>query len=142
MTTKNISYSELKDAIRVAFDGDQAVYSLYDPNVSVTTIDELTEDVFRKITEWDGLSLYAVYVGDELAGYFVNVKNQLISFGLALKYRVDKYLKRFFEKIKYECGNDFFVFLWQKNVRGIKWVMKNGLVETFSDNNIIKLQCQ
>ena len=142
MITKKIPYKELKPSIYAAFNGDKAIFSLYDPNVSVSTINELTEDVMRKIKEWGELNYYAVYEKNKLIGYFVNLKNQLISFGISVRYRVKKYLKVFFEIIKGELGNDFFVLLWQRNVRAKKWLLKNNLVVSFSDNNIIKLQCQ
>lgn len=142
MIVKRISYYELKEAIRVAFLHDKEIYSLYDPNISVTNIDELVEDVFRKIQEYEGVTLSAVYENDILIGYFVNVKDQLVSFGLAVKYRVRKYLIAFFDLIKQELGGSFHVYLWNKNTRAIGWLSINGMVATYCDNQIIKLQCQ
>lgn len=142
MKIKKISYSQLKEAIRVAFDGDSEIFNLYDPNVSVSSIDELVNDVYWKISEYNDVDLFAVYEKEILIGYFVTSKKQLISFGLSVNYRLGKYVNNFYWMIKKKLGDDFFVLLWKKNVRAMRWLIKNGMAITFSQNQIIKLQCQ
>lgn len=142
MKIKQISYKELEKAVYSAFDGDNKIIELYDPNVTVNSNEEIVSDVVRKIKEYGEVNKYGVYDKNILIGYIVNKENQLISFGLSVNYRTDKFLQSFLSAIKTQVGNNFFVYLWQKNIRAIKFLIKNGLEVTFTDNNIIRLQCQ
>lgn len=142
MMLKAVQYEKLKPSIKVVFEHDKDIFKYYDPTVEVSTIDHIVSDIFRKIGEYEGeLKIYSVYEKSELIGYIVARENRLISFGLAVKYRFRKYLNNFFQVIKGMLGKDFYCLLWTRNIRAAKWLLKNGMKETFYDNNIIKLSC-
>ncbi len=142
MMLKSIEYEKLKPAIKVAFEHDKDIFKYYDPNVPITSVNEIVEDIYRKIGEYEGqLKIYEVYERFNLAGYIVAREDRLISFGLAVEYRFRKHLNNFFSLIKGLLGKNFYCLLWTRNIRAAKWLIKNGMTETFYDNNIIKLSC-
>lgn len=137
MNTKQINNIEFQKAIKVAFDGDEKIYNLYCPNIKVESVNDIVKDISHRI--WKGEEnaiIKGVYDKGELIGYYVYRDHLLISFGLNVQYRVRKYLREFYSSIKKELGGHFTCFLWTRNVRGIKWLIKNGcgIVE---QNNLI-----
>lgn len=127
MTSKEITYTLLGKAIEVAFKEDKHIYSLYDPNVKVETLEDIVKDIPRKIKGFKSPILRGVYEKEELIGYFVYQGKMLISFSIAMKYRVRKYLREFFNLINKELKGDFVCYLWKRNLRAIKYLQKNGL---------------
>lgn len=127
MNIKKINNSEFKNAIKVAFDGDTNIYSLYAPSIKVENVDDIVMDISHRIFKGESnATIKGVYEKGELIGYFVYRDKLLISFGLNVKYRVRKYLRDFYSSIKRELGGHFVCFLWTRNIRGIKWLIKNG----------------
>jgi hypothetical protein len=145
MILKEITYNQLKEAIRVSFTSDNDIKSFYDSSVSINSVDDIVEDIYKKVLEYnnyDGkLIIKGAYEGEELIGYVVVFNNLLISFALAVEHRKSKGTE-FFELIKRELNSNFFCFLWSINVRATKFLEKHGMKTIFSDNKIIKLQCQ
>ncbi len=140
MMLKAIEYEKIKPSIRVAFEKDKDIFKYYDPAVSVENIDQIVDDIYRKIGEYEGeLKIYSVCEKNNLVGYIVGRDDRLISFGLSVEYRFRKYLNNFFQVIKGLLGNNFYCLLWSRNIRAAKWLIKNGMKETFYDNQIIKL---
>lgn len=144
MILKEITYNQLRKAIRVSFTSDNDIKSFYDQSVSINSVDDIIEDIYKKILEYnnyDGkLIIKGAYEGEELIGYVVLFNNLLISFALAVEHRKSKGTE-FFELIKKELNSNFFCFLWSINVRARKFLEKHGMKTIFSDNKIIKLQC-
>ncbi len=141
MTTKEITYNTFEEAIRVSFKEDLHIFDFYDPNVKVGTVKDIVNDITRKVSHFAGAKLRGVYEGTELIGYFVYQGRILISFSLAIKYRVRKYLRDFFNLINKELKKDFVVYLWKRNVRAIKWLQKNGLDAFEYADDMVKLCC-
>ena len=140
MNTKKINSIEFQKAIRVAFDKDEKIYSMYCPNVKVENIDDIVKDISHRIWKGEGrATINGVYEKGELIGYYVYRDHLLISFGLNVKYRVRKYLREFYSSIKKELGGHFTCFLWSKNIRGIKWLIKNGMGIVEQNNLITQL---
>lgn len=142
MTAKKVSYSGLRRLIKIAFDGDLEIYKYYDPNIKVTSLSEIVEDIMKKIKEYGEVNIYAVIVNKQEIGYFVSKEDHLISFALGAVYRVKEYLINFFALIKSRLGENFFTLLWVSNIRAIEYLLKQGMVIIFFKDNIIKLQCQ
>jgi len=144
MILKEIKYNELKEAIRVSFASDNDIKKFYDSSVSINSLEDIVEDIYKKITEYnnyDGrLIIKGAYYGEELIGYVVVFNNLLISFAMAVEYRKSKGTE-FFELIKSDLNSNFFCFLWSINIRARKFLEKHGMKTIFSDNRIIKLQC-
>lgn len=128
MVAKKINKEELHKAVRVAFSGDQKIYDLYDPNVSVTEEEDIVKDIVSKAYSFDNKVTYMnVYEKNELAGYFFFREKLLISFALNSKFRTRKYTHEFYSLIKKEIKGHFSCILWAKNVRAIKFLEKMGM---------------
>lgn len=115
----------MKDQIRIAFDGDEEVLKLYDPTVEVRFIDEVVEDIYRKLVEYD--LLYQFKFVEMPDGYFCYIPGTLVSFGLNRKSRTPERLAEFWDAIVAELGGTFECMLWSKNRRGIGWLKKMGM---------------
>ena len=126
MTAKDITYPELRKAIEISFKEDDYILSLYDPNAKVICLHDIVENIIGKVSTHSGLKVKGVYEKGELIGYIVYNHVSLISFSLASKYRVRKFLRAFFDIIKREMGGRFVCYLFNRNVRAIKWLQKNG----------------
>lgn len=136
MTTKLITYNQLKDAINLSFQNDKKIMEFYDPDVKVESLEDIVEDVSAKILTHGTCSYIGVLDKNKVVGFFVYKEGQLISFGLSVEYRIRKYLREFFKLIKTELRGHFMVFLWNKNIRGIKYLNKHGM-EIINKNNYI-----
>lgn len=140
MTSKKISIEKLKEAIEVAFDGDNEIVKLYDPNVEVRNIKDVVNDIYNKIFEIKDLCICkGVYDSQTLIGYYIYSSILLISFSLNVKYRTESNLIDFFDIIKKDLGDEFGCRLWSKNKRAIKWLEKNGMESIEDCNNITQL---
>lgn len=129
MIAKKINIKTLEKAICIAFNEDFKIFEYYDESVRVETINEVCDNVFYKITTfYPDSDFFGVYDNNELIGYFVSKFGQLISFALKVNYRVRKYLRKFFALIKQKTGKPFICFLYSRNIRGIKWLLKNKMI--------------
>lgn len=142
MISKEITYNQLKEAIRISFENDKHITSVYDPNVKVESIDDIVNDVLRKLSDYPSLEYRGIYDKQKLVGYFVRKGGMLISFSICVEYRVRKFKRNFFSLIKEDFKGMFICFLWSKNVRAIRWLLKMGMEEMHSDNLLTKLICR
>lgn len=142
MILKDISYNQLKEAIRISFIGDNKIFELYDVNVTVENIDQIVEDIYRKILEYgSSVILKGVYEDQELIGYVVRMGDLLISFSLAVKFRTKENTTEFFRLIREDFRSTFFCHLWSINKRAVTWLRRMGMETIFENSQIIKLQC-
>lgn len=141
MIAKAITYKELEKAIKIAFDGDDKIYGLYDPNAIVTNLEEISADIVKKIKTHEKAVLKGIYEKNKLIGFFVRAGGLLVSFSLAMQYRVRKYLNSFWQLIKEEFRGIFKCYLWSKNQRAIKFLCKHGAIITNSNNLLTELTC-
>jgi|ERR1700748_256805 len=139
MIVKDISGDEFKKAISIAFSNDSQILSLYDPNVTVESVEEIVQDIIKKVTEHGNVQCKGIYDKNKLVGYFVRGAGMLISFGLCVQYRVRKYKKELFALIKEDFKGMFVCFLWSKNVRGIRYLEKCGMKVIQTDYQLTKL---
>lgn len=141
MTAKEITQKQFEEAIKIAFTEDRLIFQFYDNNVKVETVEDIVKDIVRKVSHFTGATLMGIYEGNELIGYFVYRGRILISFAMAMKYRVRKYLRDFFNIINKELKKDFVAYIWKKNIRAIKWLQKNGLEAFDYSDDIVKFCC-
>jgi hypothetical protein len=140
MIAKSINNTQLKEAIRIAFMGDNDIYSLYDPSVEVKNVDEIVVDIIKKVDTHPEIVTKGIYEKNQLIGYIIYNRVALISFALNINYRLRKYLREFFALIRKEIKGKFNCFLWSKNVRAIKFLVKNGMdiqTETIYGGNLL-----
>ena len=90
------------------------------------------------------MKYYIVYEKKEMIGYFVSIKEMLISFAINIVYRTKEILNTFFKEIINKIGLNMYCFLYGKNIRAIKWLIKNGMeIELefmYKNINITKLK--
>ncbi len=128
MISKQINTTQFKEAIKIAFDSDKDIYSLYCPHVSVNNVDDIVNDIATRIgKDVSSAIIKGIYEKSELIGYYVYYGKTLISFALGMKYRNRKYLKEFWSKIREDLRGSFQCFLWSRNRRGYRWLEKNGM---------------
>jgi len=128
MTHEEISYNELAEVVRLSLIDDADLFSFYDPNVLVKSIEEIVLDMLSKaISHGENVRYFKVLFSGALVGYFFYKEKMLISFGIKKQYRVRKCKKHFFKIIKQVVGNNFTCILWNKNLRAIKFLIKMGM---------------
>lgn len=138
MTARDISYNEIKEAIKIAFSDDEKLLTFYDPSANVKTTDDIMIDVIRKVATYkEKIFWKGVFVDNELVGYFVFSPFLLISFGLNVKYRDKK--TKFFVLMQKTVGKRFSIHLFNSNIRGIKYLIKNKMKIVGSNEMITKL---
>ena len=140
MISKIINNEEFKNAIRVGFNEDNVIYSLYCPKVKVLCIDDIIDDIFNRIkSDTRNITIKGVYEKNKLIGYHAYDDKTLISFALNTNYRSRKYLHAFWDLISKDLRGGFDAFMWTINQRGIKWLLKNNMKIGDSDNLITHL---
>jgi hypothetical protein len=140
MNAKIINKQTLREAINISFDSDKEILSLYDSSVPVKSVFDVCENVYFKVMNFYSESeFYGIYEKESLIGYFVCSFGQLISFSLNYKFRTRSYLRLFFKLIKKRTGSPFVCYLYSKNIRGIKWLMKNKMVIDGENGKVTRL---
>ena len=139
MIAKPITLQQLKKAIKVAFEGDDKIMDLYDPNVAVKSIEDIAEDIIGKIKDYREVEIKGIFEKSELIGYFVKKGNLLISFGINMKYRVRKFKRALFDLIENDFNGSFVCLLWSKNIRAIRWLENSGMNVIEMDHQLTKL---
>lgn len=141
MIQKQINNDQFKEAIREAFNADQGIYEMYCPCIIVQSTNDIVDDISNRIfNDEPDATIIGVFDGCNLIGYYVFKENTLISFALNVKYRTRRHLRDFFNIIKKALNENFICYLWSRNVRGIKWLMKNGMQIIQSEPLITKLK--
>ncbi len=140
MIARKITYSQLQKAIQVAFEEDTKIVELYDPNVEAESIEDVIKNISEKIFEIKDLCICkGVYDKGKLIGYYVYTDMLLISFSLSSQYRIRGYLREFFGMIRKDLGKKFVCRIWSRNIRAIKWLLKNDLEVIEDKDNVVQL---
>lgn len=124
--------------IRDAFLNDEKIYQYFDPNETVSSVDEIADNILEKIVEHE--QLFDCEFKEVQSGYVFYIKEPrvLVSFGC----RVSDRSGDFFKEITDTVGDTFACYLWSKNTRAINWLQKNGLIiEQELDNITILRTC-
>lgn len=141
MIAKIIDYNELEKAIRVAFKDDKDMLTLYDPLVTVENVEDIVSDIVKKIKTHGKSVIKGLYEKNKLAGFFIRAGGLLISFGIAVEYRVRKFKNKLWQLIIDEFKGIFKCYLWTTNQRAIKFLQKCGMIVTNSDERLTELTC-
>jgi hypothetical protein len=140
LTSRELKYEDLKEAIRIALEGDEEIVSLYDPNIEVNSIEDVVNDIYKKLFEISDFCVCkGIYEDEKLIGYYAYIEKMLISFSVSSPNRMKKSLHQFFELIQKDLGDQFVCRLWSKNLRAIKWLIKNGFQFVDDENQITRL---
>jgi len=114
------------------FKTDEDIVKYYDPTSDAITVEEIAEDIYKKLVEYKNDSV-CKFIADEI-GYIYYTENlagtdqrALISFCVKSEYRTKEHLIEFWNKIKGLLGNHFNCYLFNKNERAIKYLMKCGM---------------
>ena len=128
MIRKSINNEQFKEAVKVSFSDDKEIFSLYNPNIKVETVEDIVKDIsYRVSNEVNNAVIKGVYEKNELVGYYAYEGHTLISFALNVKYRTRKYLNNLFSLIRKDIKGQFQCFLFSKNIRAIKYLNKQGM---------------
>lgn len=137
MITKNINNEQFKQAVRVSFEGDSEIYGLYNPSITVQSVDDIVNDISSRIqSDVRKIDVKGVYDKNNLVGYYAYSDDTLVSFGLSIEYRKRKYLKELWHLIRRDLRGAFQCHLFTRNIRGVKWLGKNGM-KIFKQDNLI-----
>jgi len=117
----------MREHVAMAFEGDNEILEYYDSTVEVSTVDQVVDDIYRKLLEYD--ALFEFYFIPVECGYFSYIPGYAISFGRSVKNRDAKRLQKFWQQILEQLGGTFECALWTKNTRAINWLKKMGMVE-------------
>ncbi len=138
MTARDISYNEIKEAIKIAFSEDTDLLKFYDKSANIKSTDDIVIDVIRKVATYkEKIFWQGVFVDNKLVGYFVFSPFLLISFGLNVEYRDKK--RKFFVLMQKTIGKRFCAHLFSHNVRAIKFLMKNKMKVVAENHLLTKL---
>jgi len=139
---------EIREAIRVAFEGDDEIFNYCDPNFKGTIIEGLVANIENKINEFidffNDTSFVRLMDDGKIIGYFFIIKkpNILVSMGVNKKYRNAWVLSNVFNYIREVFERDSFeTLMWKRNTRAINWLKKCGMKECeFDDKYACKLK--
>lgn len=140
MIAKCINKKQFKEAIRISFDGDDKIYGLYNPNVKVENIDDIVKDISERVeSDVRGIAIKGAYEDNSLVGYYAYAGDTLVSFGLSVEHRQRKHLKALWGLIRKDLKGAFQCYLFTRNIRGCKWLQKNGMKIFQQDSSLTHL---
>lgn len=139
MIAKTITYKEFEQAVKVSFSDDPKIFDLYDPNVKVSSVSEISDNIISKIKDHSSVEIKGLYDKSKLVGYYVRGNGILISFGLCVEYRTRKFKRKLFDLIKSDFKGMFVCFLWSVNIRAIRFLEKCGMKVIQMDHQLTKL---
>jgi hypothetical protein len=134
-----IKYSSIKRA----FIDDNEISKYCDFEDKDKDVRGLVGSIYRKIGEYqDGNDrFYDLVLNEEVIGYIFCYKNLLVSFGVNSKYRNKETLIFVFDQIKSKFNGNFEAYMWTRNERAIKWLLKCGMQEESCNiKNVTKLK--
>jgi hypothetical protein len=139
MIAKPITYKELESAIRAAFKDDPKMIDIYDPFAKVESIGDIVTDIVTKIKTHPNPQINGLYEKNKLIGFFIRAGGLLVSFGIAVEYRIRKFKNQFWKLVRVEFKGIFKCYLWTNNQRAIKWLQKMGMLVTNCDERLTEL---
>jgi hypothetical protein len=120
---------DVNSAIADAFKNDYDLPLFFDPNSKAVTEEQRIAEIQQKcLAEMAShkCQFYIIKYGSLNIGYWLyNIDTKrIVSFGLKPIYRKDVHLYRW---MKHVHGQMFWIALYSKNVRAIKYLEKNGM---------------
>lgn len=122
--------SDLKDILEECFATDLDLLNRYHieaPAILSTCVKRTYDDLMA----CDDIVFYKVFENNNLIGYFCKEKDKydnkyLTGFFLKPVYRKSEYVKRFWDIVDKEIGEDYLIGLYEKNSRAVKFVERGG----------------
>lgn len=133
MTFREINYLKLDEYIESAWDGDEGLESVYDPNLKRRSLRDMVFDTSRKIKDYfyynEKLKIYGIDENSTPCGFVVlsDVNNMLYTFGINHRMRKAENLQFLFSFIRMNLNDKFYTLLYEKNERAINWLKKCGM---------------
>jgi hypothetical protein len=146
LEVEQVTITELKKYIEIAFEGDEEFFKYYDKCVLVNSYSDISNHNYFLLKEYAELGLknfsYKVTLNNIPIGFIFITKNPnlLVSFSISKNYRNKKNLIEFFDKIKNIFSQSFDCFLYKENERAINWLIKCGMQIELTDGKIVKLK--
>lgn len=150
LTIRKIGRDSLLVYIKHAFAGDDLLNTKFHiaPN---DNYEECAADTFNTIVDfleaYPDTIFYGIKYNGEKIGYITILPslNILHSFGITKRYRSEMIKRRFMEFVNSRLHNRTVVLLYEKNIRAINFLKKNGFRQSQvklkdRDENVIKLQ--
>ncbi len=134
--------AHIKNAIESVFLKDDDLHLFFDPSSKATTNEQRAEEIYEKclfeMAEYQ-CQFYIVLYGSIKVAYWLYNKDtkRIVSFGVMPIYRKDLYLVRWFRHVH---GSMFWIALYTKNQRAIKFLIKNGMVQMKEEEGITYLE--
>ena len=132
---RKVSLENIRALIEIAFFEDESLLS--DLHIHPGGVDECVDNTLGMIMEnaafyKDDISYHSIDVDGYPRGYTVTIKNskqpnELYSFGININYRTPEIKAEWLKCVK-ELLGDYYIVLWAKNKRAIRFFEKNGLV--------------
>lgn len=114
------------------FKEDIELLNYFDPLSTATNNAQAALEVYHKLIEHSKdykckfIRLEHGYIFYAKPKWFFQ-KRMLISFCLKSEYRQRKYVARFWDEIRYYVGNHFVCYLFNRNTRGMNFLLKGGM---------------
>jgi hypothetical protein len=134
VTLEPISIQELSPLVALAFRDDKDLLERY--HVSPGELDHCVEHTMRFIEGnhdhfKDRMEIYRVLKHDETIGFTVLIRHhngfdELYSFGINIASRKNYVLLPWLEAVKKKINCNFYIVLWAKNSRAIKFFERNS----------------
>lgn len=140
--------STIRTAIKNAIEGDDKILQYCDPKFAHSTVEQLINSIHEKILDYPKDYRDCFFTGFEIdkkvVGYIFCVRNPnlLVSFALNKNYRTTKNLNNIFDEIKNVFDNGHFEsYMWERNVRAIRWLEKCGMKkDTCNIPDVVKMK--
>lgn len=137
----SVPFGCLKEYIHVGVQGDDEFKDYFETKQVKPTVCEHIFDFIDEARHLMGLKYYKVFLKDNgrmrVIGFTVLSKYPtpwLYSFAINKEYRNREVLSEWVKSLKKELGDTWILTLYNKNTRAINFFKKQGLTETYKDN--------
>jgi len=143
-----IPFVDIKERIKIAFDGDDDLVIFYDKALNLKSTNEMVNTTFYKLEEYyssfseSKILPFSVDLNGVSIGYVFLLKNPdlLVSFSINKLHRTKNKLIGLFSMIKSFFDNGFSCLLYNENTRAINWLKKCGMNVVLVNNEFTKLK--
>lgn len=139
---KKIPVDNLKEYIRLGFEEDPDLISKY--HISPGTLEHCVDFNYERIKDAEQYNgeFFKVMKDNVDIGFVLAVKepNMILSFGINIHHRKRKTLLEWLFALKRHFGYQrFMVALWPKNIRAIRFFVRNNFVFSITEDKMVML---
>lgn len=132
------------EVIRKTFISDLELNKYCNPLVAKKSINQIVNKIHEDMSDWikAGAMFDNMELDGELIGFVCYTDDVLVSFGVRKEFRNKDVLVRFFDLIKSLFENHFVCYMWERNTRGVNWLLKCGmeLDDGYKSKDVVKLK--